>query len=80
MQILLRETLHLPWHVHGMRATWRTFVSDHSPSHTVDKACEIALDHKVSGESNVHRVDDRTLLLRERRELAEEWAAHLTGA
>lgn len=80
MQILLREELELPWHVHGMRSTWRTYVSDHAPSHTMDRACEIALDHKVAGESNVRGVYDRANLLKERRELAEQWARFLTGA
>jgi hypothetical protein len=79
MQVLLRETLDMPYTVHGMRATWRTYVSEHSPTLAQDRATEFQLDHKIKDESNVRGAYDRALLLTERRKLLNEWSAYLTG-
>ena len=79
MQFLLRETLHTEWHVHGLRSTWRSFVSEHNPTLAEDRATEFQLDHKIKDESNVRGRYDRALLLCERRKLLDDWCAYLTG-
>jgi integrase len=61
--------------VHGLRATFKTWGTEKRLDHD---AIELALDHKIGG-----KVEDlylRTNLMERRRELAEQWAAHLTGA
>jgi integrase len=77
MQKLLRDELGLEWHVHGTRATFRTFVSDNAQSVRDHDAAEIALDHVVG--TKVARAYDRADMMCERRRLAERWASHLTG-
>lgn len=77
MQNLLRIELKTPWHVHGMRATFRTWVSDNARSVKDHDAAEIQLDHVIG--NKVSRSYDRADMLAERRELAERWAAHLTA-
>jgi integrase len=78
MQILIREEMKLPWHVHGLRSTFRTWVSDHAQSIKDHDAAEIQLDHVVG--SKVHRAYDRIDMMPERRALAERWAAFLQSA
>jgi integrase len=75
MQVLLREGMHLPWHTHGLRSTFRSWVTTHARSVIDHDAAEVALDHVVG--SRVHRAYDRADLISERRDLAERWAAHL---
>jgi integrase len=77
MQNLLRDELGLEWHVHGMRASFRTFVSDNAHSVKDHDAAEIALDHVIG--TKVARAYDRADMMCERRQLAERWASHLTG-
>jgi integrase len=77
MQNLLRNELGLECHVHGMRATFRTFISDTAQSVRDHDAAEIALDHVIG--TKVARAYDRADLMCERRQLAERWASHLTG-
>jgi integrase len=75
MQVLLRCELGLPWTVHGMRATFRTWVTAHATTVRDHDAAEIALDHVIG--NKVHRAYDRADMLPERRALAERWAAFL---
>ncbi len=77
MQELLRRVMKLPWHVHGMRATFSTWVENNPVLLTDDRAAEIALDHTVH--SDVKGRYKRTDMLEERAELAERWAAFLLG-
>lgn len=77
MQILLREDMHLPWHVHGMRATFSTWIEQNPLRLTDDNASEIALDHVIHGK--VKGAYKRTDMIEERAELAERWAAFLMG-
>jgi integrase len=77
MQWFLREDMGLPWTMHGMRATFRTWVSEHARTVRDHDAAEIALDHVIG--NKVHRAYDRADMLAERRDLAERWAAFLMG-
>jgi integrase len=77
MQVFVRETLGLPCTVHGLRATFRTWVTAHAETVRDHDAAEIALDHVIG--NKVHRAYDRADLLAERRALAERWAAFLLG-
>jgi integrase len=77
MQILLREELGLDCHVHGLRATFRSWVSVHAQTVRDHDAAEIALDHVIGGK--VQRAYDRADMMVERRALADRWAAFLIG-
>jgi integrase len=77
MQILLREELQLDCHVHGLRATFRSWVSVHAQTVRDHDAAEIALDHVIGGK--VQRAYDRADMMVERRALADRWAAFLIG-
>jgi len=75
MQVLLRTTLKLPYHVHGLRSTFRSWVSAHAETVRDHDAAEIALDHVIG--NKVQRAYDRSDMMDERRALAERWAAYL---
>jgi integrase len=77
MQTLVREELQMDSHVHGLRATFRTWVTDHAITVCDHDAAEIAQDHVI--ESRVHRAYDRADMMAERRDLAERWVAFLLG-
>jgi integrase len=77
MQALIREELQLPWSVHGLRSTFRTWVTDHARSVKDHDAAEFCLDHVIG--HKVHRAYDRADMMVERRELAEMLAKHLIG-
>jgi integrase len=90
MQLLLKE-LGYGCTVHGFRSTFRTWATealrdvdkdgqpdpDRSLSFLQDQAVEAHLDHKVSGE--VRSRYERTGLIVERRQILEQWAAHLVS-
>ncbi len=72
MSVLLCKELRVPWHVHGMRATFKTWATDNKKDR---EAVEVALDHVVF--KGVEGDYTRTTLLERRAELAEQWAAFL---
>jgi integrase len=76
MNGLLKE-LGIDSTVHGLRATFRSWVSDHAQSVQDHDAAELALDHTIG--TKVHRAYDRADMLLQRRDLAERWAAYLMG-
>jgi integrase len=66
-----------PIDIHGLRATFSTWVSAHrSTVYDID-AREMALDHAIG--DAVVRAYDRADLLDQRRDLAERWAGFVTG-
>lgn len=77
MQILLREELKLDCHVHGLRATFATWVQDNTTLATDWDASEINLDHQIA--NSVQRAYKRSDLLPERRALLERWVGYLTA-
>jgi integrase len=76
MQLLLQE-LAPGYHVHGMRSTFRTWVSDHAMTVKDHDCAELCLDHVIG--NRVQRAYDRADMVCERRELAERWAQYLMG-
>lgn len=64
-----------PYRPHGIRSTFRTWVSEINPS--LYAVAETALAHKVG--SKTERTYDRNDFLEQRRELKERWSAYLTG-
>lgn len=80
MCILLRDEMKVDCDVHGMRATFRGWVSSNNPTLSEDKACELCLDHVPAGHNQVRLAYDRGDMLAERRELAEKWSRYLLGA
>jgi len=60
--------------VHGMRATFKSWATEHQLDHD---ATELALDHKIGGV--VEELYRRTNLMERRRILADQWAEYLTG-
>ncbi|WP_300010939.1 integrase arm-type DNA-binding domain-containing protein [uncultured Roseobacter sp.] len=64
-----------PYRPHGIRATFRSWVSEINPS--LYAVAETALAHKVGGV--IERSYDRNDFLEQRRALMEQWADHLTG-
>lgn len=65
-----------PYRPHGIRSTFRTWVSEINPS--LYAVAETALGHRVGG--IVERTYARNDFLEQRRKLLERWADHLTGA
>lgn len=65
-----------PYRLHGIRATFRTWVADTFPH--LYAAAETSLAHKVG--STIERTYQRSDFLEQRRELLEAWANHLLGA
>jgi integrase len=76
MNVLLKE-MEVPSTVHGLRATFRSWVTAHAMSVQDHDAAETALDHVIG--SRVARAYDRSDLLLQRRDLAERWAQYLMG-
>ena len=74
MNILLKE-LGIDSTVHGLRSTFRSWVSAHAQSVIDHDAAEIALDHAIG--TRVQRAYDRGDLLIHRRDLAERWTSFL---
>jgi integrase len=66
-----------PLDIHGLRATFSTWVADNRMKVSDMDAREIALDHVIGDQ--VTRAYDRADLLKERCDLAERWARHLTA-
>jgi integrase len=64
-----------PWDVHGLRSSFRMWVSAHAESVRDHDAAELALGHVIG--NKVHRAYDRPGLIAERRALSERWAAFL---
>ena len=64
-----------PYRPHGIRATFRSWVSEIDPS--LYAVAETALAHRVGG--IVERTYARNDFLEQRRSLMERWADHLTG-
>lgn len=64
-----------PYRPHGLRATFRTWVSEVDPS--LYAVAETALAHRVGG--NVERTYARNDFIEQRRALMERWADHVTG-
>tara|TARA_R110002110_G_scaffold324843_1_gene536875 strand:+ start:204 stop:1451 length:1248 start_codon:yes stop_codon:yes gene_type:complete len=64
-----------PYRPHGLRATFRSWVSEVDPS--LYAVAETALAHRVGG--IVERTYARNDFLEQRRVLMERWADHLTG-
>lgn len=64
-----------PYRPHGIRATFRSWVSEVDPS--LYAVAETALAHRVGG--IVERTYARNDFLEQRRALMERWADHLTG-
>lgn len=64
-----------PYRPHGLRASFRSWVSEVDPS--LYAVAETALAHKVGG--MVERSYARNDFLEQRRALMERWADHLTG-
>ena len=75
MQKLLRDDLKMKCRVHGLRATFRTWASDHATTVRDHDAAEICLDHVIG--NRVHRSYDRADMLSERRLLLGRWAEFL---
>ena len=75
MQTLLRETLGLPYTVHGFRSSFIDWVAEVHPQRLLE--AERALDHKIG--NPVQRAYLRTDFIDQRRELAELWARHARG-
>ena len=73
MQTLLRETLGLPYTVHGFRSSFIDWVAEVHPQRLLE--AERALDHKIG--NPVQRAYLRTDFIDQRRELAELWAGFL---
>ena len=76
MQILLRE-MGIDSCVHGLRATFKTWVQDNAQLITDWEASELCLDHSVANQ--VQRAYGRSDLINQRRELLNRWAAFLMG-
>lgn len=69
--------LDLDWHVHGFRATFKSWVMDNK-AHLLDpEAAELCLDHAIG--NAVQEAYRDTGLLQHRRILAERWSAYLRG-
>ncbi len=64
-----------PYRPHGLRATFRSWVSEIDPS--LYAVAETALAHRVGG--IVERTYARNDFLEQRRSLMERWADHLKG-
>jgi integrase len=64
-------------HVHGLRATWSTWIADHALDQ-YDKAKEISLDHLIGSE--VYRAYDRSDRFDQRREATALYVAYMRGA
>ena len=64
-----------PYRPHGIRATFRSWVSEIDP--TLFAVAETALAHKIGG--LVERSYDRYDFLDQRRALMERWADHVAG-
>jgi integrase len=76
MQNLLRQKMDLRYTVHGFRSSFMDWVAEVHPQRLLE--AERALDHQIG--SQVQRAYLRTDFLEQRRELAELWARHLSGA
>jgi integrase len=74
MQLLLQELMP-GYHVHGLRSTFRGWVSEHAQTVRDHDAAELSLDHTIG--NRVHRAYDRADMICERRALAERWAQFL---
>jgi integrase len=77
LQELMPRPVGEPWDVHGLRSTFRKWVSAHAQTVRDHDAAEIALDHIIG--NRTQRAYDRPGMIAERRALAERWAAFLTG-
>lgn len=73
VKVTLRNGDVVDAHVHGLRATFSTWVSDNHKA--FEQACEVNIDHLIYGK--VQGAYKRTDLLAERRALLEKWAAFL---
>jgi integrase len=76
MQNLLRQKMALRYTVHGFRSSFMDWVAEVHPQRLLE--AERALDHQIG--SQVQRAYLRTDFVDQRRELAELWAGHLSGA
>jgi integrase len=74
MNVLLKE-LGIDSTVHGLRSTFRSWVSDHAQSIQDHDAAELALAHTIG--NRVARAYDRSDMVLQRRDLAERWAQFL---
>jgi integrase len=77
LQTFVKDKMGLPWHIHGLRSSFRSWATFHARTPAELIAAELALDHKVG--DKVQRAYDRETLLLARRNLAARWAAHLLG-
>jgi len=62
---------------HGLRATFRTWASEHATTVQDHDAAEINLDHKIG--NRVHRAYDRADMLPQRRTMLDRWSGFLTA-
>jgi integrase len=76
MQNLLRQKMAVGYTVHGFRSSFMDWVAEVHPQRLLE--AERALDHQIGNQ--VQRAYLRTDFLEQRRELAELWARHLSGA
>jgi integrase len=76
MGLLLRE-LGGQSTVHGTRAMFRSWVTDHALSVQDHDAAELALDHEIG--NKVTRAYDRSDTIMQRRDLGERWSQFLIG-
>lgn len=75
VKVTLRDGTVVDAHVHGLRATFSTWVEDNHREYK--NACEINIDHLIFGK--VEGAYKRTTLIAERKELLTRWAAFLTA-